>query len=73
MAQPLVIIRRVAEGYHVDVQPPLPDGEDRARTFRDKVSAWSFAQGLWAEHKIGCCDMTEGLAGQPSNHGRRTE
>jgi hypothetical protein len=64
VAQSLVIIRPVPEGYQVDVQPPLPDGEDRARTFADKVSAWSFAQGLWTEHRLGCVDETDGRTGR---------
>jgi hypothetical protein len=64
MAQSLVIIRRVAEGYHVNVEPPLADREDRARTFADKIGAWSFAQGLWTQHKLGCVDETDGHGGR---------
>jgi hypothetical protein len=58
-----VIIRPVPGGYHVDVEPALADGQDRSRTFGDKISAWSFAQRLWSEHKLGCRDMTDHWTG----------
>jgi hypothetical protein len=58
MAQSLVVIRRVPEGYIVSVEPPLPDGEDRRRTLHDKVGAWSLAQAWWTEHKLGLRDET---------------
>jgi hypothetical protein len=58
MAQPIVIFRRVPEGYTVSIDPPLPDGEDRSHTFADKAAAWSLAQAWWTEHRLGLRDET---------------
>jgi len=68
-AKPIVILRPVPEGYSVAVEPPLPDGEDRTRTFADKSGAWTFAQGLWTDHKLGFRDETVGNVTKP--HGPR--
>ena len=62
----LVTIRRVPEGYFVNVEPPLPDGEDRRRTFGSKCAAFSYAGGIWSEHRLGACDMTENIGS--ANH-----
>ena len=56
--RPLVILRPSPEGYQVTVHPPLPDGRDRTRTFADKSGAWSYAQGLWTDHRLGLRDET---------------
>lgn len=56
----IVVIRPVAEGYEVAVEPPLPDGQERTLTFYDKSNAWSYAQGLWSEHRLGLSDLTVG-------------
>jgi hypothetical protein len=63
-AKPLVVLRPVSAGYQVTVEPPLPDGRDRTRTYSDKVSAWAYAQGLWTDHRLGCCDETDGHGGR---------
>jgi hypothetical protein len=58
--KPLVVLRPVPEGWRVSVEPPLPDGEDRTRTYADKVGAWTYAQGLWTDHRLGFRDESLG-------------
>jgi hypothetical protein len=55
-----VILRPVDMGYFVTVDPPLPDGHDRTRTFAMKNDAWRYASGLWSEHRLPLRDETDG-------------
>jgi len=58
--KPLVVLRPVAEGWQISVEPPLPDGEDRTRTYGTKTAAWSYAQGLWSDFRLGFRDESVG-------------
>lgn len=62
---PVVVIRPVPEGYQISVEPPLPDGRDRTLTFADKSGAWAYAQGIWADHRLGLRDETVGNVSKP--------
>lgn len=62
----VVVIRPAPEGYSVDVDPPLPDGLNRARTFADKAAAWGYAQATWVEHRLGLRDETRANVTNPS-------
>lgn len=57
---PLVILRSVGMGYLVTVDPPLPDGHDRTRTFAMKNDAWGYARGLWSDHRLPLRDESGG-------------
>lgn len=54
----VVVLRPAPEGYAVDVDPPLPDGLSRARTFATKLAAWTYASALWRDHGLGLRDET---------------
>ena len=64
--KPIVVIRPAPEGYAVDVEPGLPDGLNRARTFAAKAAAWAYAQDTWREHRLGLRDETRANVTNPS-------
>lgn len=71
---PFVVIRPIGMGYEVTVNPPLPDGQDRTRTFATKHDAWGYASGIWREWHLPVRDLTEGNTGRSPRelHGRKT-
>jgi hypothetical protein len=54
-----VILRPDRMGFIVTVEPPLPDGEDRTRTYAEKHSAWGFARELWCELRLPFRDESD--------------
>lgn len=62
-----VILRPTGMGYSVTVAPPLADGQDRSRTFVTKIDAWSYASGLWTDHRLPFRDETDGNTGREFN------
>jgi hypothetical protein len=68
---PFVTLRPDGPLYTVNVEPTLPDGLDRSRTFGCKSQAYGHARDLWSEHRLPFKDFSEGNTGQ--NHNRRRE
>lgn len=56
---PTVLMLASGEGYVVVIDPSLPTGNHR-RAFYSKIDAWSYAQGLWCDFKIGFADHSTG-------------
>jgi hypothetical protein len=56
---PLVVIRSIgAQTYEVSIEPPLVGVDCGPREYDSKCEAFSAAQGLWTEHRLGCRDET---------------
>lgn len=56
---PMVLMLASGEGYVVIIDPALPSGDHR-RAFFSKIDAWSYAQDLWCDMKIGFADHSTG-------------
>ena len=57
---PFVVLRPVGMGFVVTVDPPLPDGHDRTRTFSTKDAAWNYAQATWSDNRLPLLDLSAG-------------
>jgi hypothetical protein len=67
---PFVILQPDPMGYRVSVEPSR-DGENFARTYREKNDAWRYAQDLWTALRAPLRDLTEGNTGRTSNNSQR--
>lgn len=56
---PTILLLASGDGYVVTVAPALASGNHR-REFYSKIDAWSYAQGLWCDLKIGFADHSTG-------------
>lgn len=61
---PIVLMLASGGGYVVIIDPALPSGNHR-RAFYSKIDAWSYAQGLWCDMKIGFADHSTAMNAAP--------
>ena len=58
---PFVCIRPTADlAWSVSIEPILPTGDGKPRTYGSKHEAFGAARDLWTEHKLPCLDLTDG-------------
>lgn len=61
---PFVTLRADGPLYTVDIEPRLPDGLDRSRTYACKSQAWGYARDLWVSTCLPFKDYSEGNVGR---------
>jgi hypothetical protein len=59
-----VTLRADGPLHVVAVDPPLPDGLDRTRTYSTKDAAFGYARELWCEHRLPFRDFSDGNTGR---------
>ena len=66
-ARSFVTIRPDGLDYIVAIEPVLPTGEGKPRTFGSKHDAFFAARVLWTDHRLPVRDFTDGHVGPRSD------
>jgi hypothetical protein len=72
---PIVRLKEDDDGLVVLIEPSLASGHQYPQHFarRDRDFAWQYAKMLWADHRLGFRDETEGNGGRCGPYNRTTE